>query len=223
MSYLPGVFFPYQRVDTAWKWLEYLIDAPDRNYPEISYTIISHTVEGLLGLEPDAPEHAVATIPRLPASIADLTVRDIPLGDHRIDVGHMGVLEVGRHPSLWQPAPHLEGAIRGRASHAPRRWRNAPGRATPAPRRHPERSGALLRQEGRPRWSADEPARMRCTAPLIGSPAHAWPTRKEQGEDALARDFWPRFDGIAIKQPAPCGRTASRRTVGGSDRARPTL
>ena len=58
ISYLPGVFFPYHRVEDAWKWLEYIIDQPNREYPEISFTIISHVVEGLLGLEPNAPENA---------------------------------------------------------------------------------------------------------------------------------------------------------------------
>lgn len=107
VSYLPGVFFPYHRVDTAWKWLEYLIDAPDREYPEISFTILSHTVEGLLGFDPDAPQRTFATVPRLPASIADLTVREIPLGEHRLDVGHAGAFRSvvthrsGRQPLTW--------------------------------------------------------------------------------------------------------------------------
>jgi hypothetical protein len=90
ISYLPGVFFPYNRVDDAWKWLEYIIDQPNREYPEISFTIISHVVEGLLGLEPNAPENAFRTVPRLPGAIARLHVQNIPVGNHRVDVAHEG-------------------------------------------------------------------------------------------------------------------------------------
>jgi len=92
ISYLPGVFFPYNRVEEGWKWIEYLIDSPDRakDYPEISYTLIGHVVEGLLGFEPDAPQSAFLTVPRLPRAVARAKVSGIPLGDHRIDVAHKG-------------------------------------------------------------------------------------------------------------------------------------
>jgi hypothetical protein len=90
ISYLPGTFWPYNRVETAWKWLEYIIDQPNREYPEISYTLISHVVEGLLGFEPNAPENAFLTVPRLPKAVARACVRNIPLGDHWVDVSHEG-------------------------------------------------------------------------------------------------------------------------------------
>lgn len=91
ISYLPGVFLPYHRVEEGWRWLEYIIDQPNREYPEISYTLISHLVTGLLGVEPNAPEHALRTTGHLPRAIARLAVHHIPLGDHRVDVAHEGV------------------------------------------------------------------------------------------------------------------------------------
>lgn len=104
ISYLPGVFFPHHRVDTAWKWLEHLIDAPDREYPEISYTVISHVVEGLLGFEPDAPAHTFRSVSRLPRAIADAGVRHIPLGSHRVDLQHVGTSRsVVTHRSGYTP------------------------------------------------------------------------------------------------------------------------
>jgi len=93
ISYLPGVFFPYNRVEEAWKWLEYIIDQPDREYPEISYTLIGYIVEGLLGVEPNAPQGAFLTVSRLPDAIPHAGVRNVPLGDHRIDVLHHGTAE----------------------------------------------------------------------------------------------------------------------------------
>ncbi len=108
ISYLPGVFFPYNRVETAWRWLEYIIHQPDREYPEISYTLIGHVVEGLLGVEPNAPEHSLLTVSRLPRALADVGVQNIPLGAHRVHVAHQGVSlstathVSGDHPLQWQ-------------------------------------------------------------------------------------------------------------------------
>jgi hypothetical protein len=108
ISYLPGVFFPYNRAEHAWKWLEYIIDAPDREYPEISYTLIGHVVEGLLGVEPNAPENSFLTASHVPRAVADVGVQNIPLGDHRIDVAHHGTLKStaihvsGDRPLKWQ-------------------------------------------------------------------------------------------------------------------------
>lgn len=107
ISYLPGVFFPYNRVEDGWKWLEYIIDQPSREYPEISYTLISHVVEGLLGLEPNAPENSFLTVPRLPSAVARAGVRNIPLGDHLIDVLHeaasksIATHRSGKEPLKW--------------------------------------------------------------------------------------------------------------------------
>jgi hypothetical protein len=112
ISYLPGVFFPYHRVEDGWRWLEYLIDAPDREYPEISYTIVSHVVEGLLGFEPDAPGRAFRTMAHLPRAVPEVGIRGIPLGNHRIDLVHNGLrksvaLQVGGTGSLkWQACFH---------------------------------------------------------------------------------------------------------------------
>jgi hypothetical protein len=90
ISYLPGVFFPYNRAEEGWKWLEYIIDQSNREYPEISYTLIGHVVEGLLGLEPNAPGNSFTTVPRLPRAISHAAVRGIPLGGHRVSVSHEG-------------------------------------------------------------------------------------------------------------------------------------
>jgi len=108
ISYLPGVFFPYNRVEDGWKWMEYIIDQPNREYPEISYTLILHVVEGLLGVEPNAPHNAFLTVPRLPREVARAGVRNVPLGHHYFDVAHEGasksvvVHKSGPGPLKWQ-------------------------------------------------------------------------------------------------------------------------
>lgn len=108
ITYIPGVFFPYNRVAEAWKWLEYIIDQPDKEYPEVSYTLVSHIVEGMLGFEPNAPERSFFTVPRLPEAVADLCVSQIPLGNHRITVAHEGTKKStathvsGDEPLKWE-------------------------------------------------------------------------------------------------------------------------
>jgi hypothetical protein len=107
ISYVPGVFFPYNRVTDAWKWLEYIMDQPDKEYPEISYTLVSHVVEGLMGVQPDAPGASFLTVSRLPEAVANVRVTNIPLGSHRIDVEHVGISK--------SKATHLSG-------NGPLRW-----------------------------------------------------------------------------------------------------
>ena len=108
ISYLPGVFFPYNRAEDAWKWLEYIMDQPNKEYPEISYTLIGHVVEGLLGLEPNAPENSFLTVSHLPRAVSRAGVRNIPLGGHRIEVAHEGVTKsvathaAGQGPLQWK-------------------------------------------------------------------------------------------------------------------------
>ena len=101
LTYLPDTYFAYNLVDKGWEWTMRIRNDLDknhivplvgsnRNYPEASYTTISNVVENLIGFEPDAPNHAIATIPRLPAEIAYLGVNNIMVGKHRINVMHDG-------------------------------------------------------------------------------------------------------------------------------------
>lgn len=101
LTYLPDTYFSYNQVDKAWEWVKRIqndcnknhivpLVGSNRNYPEISYTTISNIVENMLGFEPDAPNHAFATIPRLPQDITNLGVNNITLGKHRINVMHEG-------------------------------------------------------------------------------------------------------------------------------------
>ncbi|PZE21620.1 FIMAH domain-containing protein [Paenibacillus xerothermodurans] len=101
LSYLPDTFFLYGRNETAWKWMKHIIDSrplphevasqgSNGDYPEVSYTLISQTVEGLAGIQPNAPKHQVATVPRLPKDIDWLELNYVPLGAHELYVKHEG-------------------------------------------------------------------------------------------------------------------------------------
>ena len=101
-SYLPDVFFPYNRANDAWKYMSYILSVKDNpherpsqgtngDYPEISFTIISQTVEGMMGMEADAYNHKVATAPRLPDDVRNVSVKYIQMGDHELDLAHDGL------------------------------------------------------------------------------------------------------------------------------------
>lgn len=88
-TYLPEVFFPYGFDEQGWKWMKHLIGSRS-DYPEVSFTWVSHTVEGLMGVEADAARDAVATLPHLPEEIEWLEVDHIPMGQHDLSVRHEG-------------------------------------------------------------------------------------------------------------------------------------
>lgn len=106
-TYLPETFFPYGHDETAWHWLRYLIDSRAA-YPEVSYTVVSHTVQGLLGVTPNAPARRVTTLSHLPTDVDWLRVEHIPVGRHQIAVRHDGkhsstlTNQEGRGPLVWQ-------------------------------------------------------------------------------------------------------------------------
>ncbi|MFI6602393.1 hypothetical protein ACIBHX_39595 [Nonomuraea sp. NPDC050536] len=101
ITYLPDTFFRHNRADTAWKWMRYVYDQREvkhvsnrqglnGDYPEVPFTLVSQTVEGLMGIQPDAPRRTIATQSRLPADIGWLQVADVPVGDGTVTVRHDG-------------------------------------------------------------------------------------------------------------------------------------
>lgn len=107
-TYLPETFFPYGRDEQAWKWLTYLIDSR-ASYPEVAYTIVGQVVEGLLGVEPNAPESRLATRSHLPGALKWLEIDHISLGAHDLGIRHdrawRTTLTHNSGPSvlIWQP------------------------------------------------------------------------------------------------------------------------
>ncbi|ROR46436.1 hypothetical protein [Kitasatospora cineracea] len=100
-TYLPDTFFAYNRNDTAWKWMQYVYDrrndqhvvtkqGPDGDYPEVSFTLVSQTVQGLMGVDPNAPAHTLATAPHLPTGTSWLQLDDLPIGRNTFTLRHDG-------------------------------------------------------------------------------------------------------------------------------------
>ncbi|MEU8700689.1 hypothetical protein AB0C61_24065 [Streptomyces sp. NPDC048680] len=99
ISYLPDTFFAYEHGDTAWKWMQYVYDkrndqhpvskqGPNGDYPEVSYTLLGQTVEGLMGVEPDAPSKSLSTRSRMPSGMNWLQIKDIKVGGNTFTLRH---------------------------------------------------------------------------------------------------------------------------------------
>ncbi|MFD8783228.1 RICIN domain-containing protein [Kitasatospora sp. NPDC059599] len=116
-TYLPDAFFAADDGTTAWKWMRYVYEnvgalhASGRmlngDYPEVPFTLLAQTVQGLLGVEPDAANGTLATTSRLPASMGWLQVASIPVGSGTVTVRHDGersstVTNTGTEPLTWE-------------------------------------------------------------------------------------------------------------------------
>ncbi|REK85610.1 hypothetical protein DY245_37065 [Streptomyces inhibens] len=101
ITYLPDTFFKNNRSDTAWKWMKYVYDQKDiqhvnakqgtnGDYPEVSFTLLGQTVEGLMGVAPNAPAHALTTQSRLPSGMDWLKIDDLRIGANTFSLRHDG-------------------------------------------------------------------------------------------------------------------------------------
>ncbi len=114
-TYVPDALFNYGHDEQAWVWMKDIISklhlphevrtqGTNGDYPETSYTLLSQTVEGLAGVKPNAPDHAVSVRSHLPAEVGWLELDHITVGDHDLGVRHEGGrTTVVRHNEGSQP------------------------------------------------------------------------------------------------------------------------
>lgn len=89
-TYLPEMYYKYNKTSAAWNWINKTLT--DKNtYPEVSFTAISNIIEGMMGIQPDAPNKKVATISRLTPDVPWVQVNHIPVGSNDIKVRHDGL------------------------------------------------------------------------------------------------------------------------------------
>lgn len=96
-TYLPQVFFPYQQAERAWHWMKHIgsrlflphvRESQGRNedYPELSFTMLSHAIEGLSGFSANLPAGRVATCPCLPEEVPALSIKALQVGADEMDL-----------------------------------------------------------------------------------------------------------------------------------------
>ncbi|MFI9291216.1 hypothetical protein [Streptomyces gardneri] len=99
LTYLPDTFLTNNRADTAWKWMRHIYAQKDvqhvntrqgtnGDYPEVSFTLVGQTVQGLMGVAPNAPARTLATQSRLPSGMDWLSIEDLRVGDSAFTLRH---------------------------------------------------------------------------------------------------------------------------------------
>ncbi|MFE5597355.1 hypothetical protein [Streptomyces sp. NPDC056549] len=99
LTYLPDTFLAGGRPDTAWKWMRHVYAEKDvqhvnsrqgtnGDYPEVSFTLVAQTVQGLMGVIPNAPARTLTTQSRLPSGMEWLSVEDLRVGNSSFTLRH---------------------------------------------------------------------------------------------------------------------------------------
>ena len=119
-TYLPQLFFAYNRADDAYKYMSYIIDnlnqphevssqGTNGDYPEIPFTMISHIVEGMMGVEANFPQSKLYTVSCLPKNVSYATISNLKVGSSQFSVSHTKEsstlnYEFGDRSFIWEAA-----------------------------------------------------------------------------------------------------------------------
>lgn len=120
-SYLPEILYRYDQPDAAYQTILDLTreDKARRNYPEVSFAVVSAIVDGLMGIEVETAEAGqalengayvegpIVTTSRLPSQVQWAEIEDVRIGANEIRVRHEGtkksMLENMSGPSvIWK-------------------------------------------------------------------------------------------------------------------------
>lgn len=107
-SYLAEIFYNYGLPEVAYSQLLQLSspDTPRREYPEVSYSVVSSLISGMMGAAPDATCKVLATLPRL-SPVSWASAKHIPVWNNEVHLSHNGhhesVLENAAGPAfVWE-------------------------------------------------------------------------------------------------------------------------
>ncbi len=91
-SYLPAIYYQYDENHQAYEELMDLSDPekPRRDYPEVSFAVVEAVVEGLAGVQGDAVDKSVLTLPRLKDNDTWVEFNNLPMFQGTIDLAHYG-------------------------------------------------------------------------------------------------------------------------------------
>jgi hypothetical protein len=129
-SYLPETLYAYGRAEPAAAELRALM-APGlkrREYPEVSFAVIGAVAGGMMGVEPDARQNVVSTMPQLDTGTAWAAVDSLPALGTTLAIRHDGTVSstcrnVGGSPFVWKasfPGHHEILVVDGKRTSATR-------------------------------------------------------------------------------------------------------
>ncbi|NWK56673.1 NPCBM/NEW2 domain-containing protein [Verrucomicrobiaceae bacterium N1E253] len=78
-TYYPEFMYLHGRAAMGWHWLAHSLGTKDK-YPEVAYTGVNNIISGMMGLEGDAIERRVCTLPMLVAEVPWVEVQHFPVG-----------------------------------------------------------------------------------------------------------------------------------------------
>lgn len=77
------------------------------NYPEISFTFVSNTIEGLMGIKPNASKHHIITASHLTPDISWIEAKHLMMGEQERSIRHDGLSQTtlinqSQNPVTWE-------------------------------------------------------------------------------------------------------------------------
>ncbi|MCX5394735.1 NPCBM/NEW2 domain-containing protein [Streptomyces sp. NBC_00094] len=88
-SYLPEMYYQYNRSSEGWSWLKKLMTGKNA-YPEVSFLAVSSVIDGMMGVQPDAPHDKVATVSRLTSETPWVEIDHLKVGASDLKLKHTG-------------------------------------------------------------------------------------------------------------------------------------
>ena len=91
-SYFPEVFARYGRIERAYNGILEIADPASSTYArgETAFAALGAIAAGLMGINPDAPNRRVETLPRLAKEVEWVRLSRLPVGPNEITVEHRG-------------------------------------------------------------------------------------------------------------------------------------
>lgn len=109
MSYYPMTFYRYGRNDEGYRYLKELFINKRRDYPEVASGVIEGIVCGLAGVNADAVNNTITTVPRFTNATHWVSIEQIPVFSGSVSVRHKSVTESsllnnGSKKIIWRAA-----------------------------------------------------------------------------------------------------------------------
>jgi len=95
LSYFPEILFEYGRNESAYHSLLELTDPNfrGRGMPEVVFAAAGALATGLMGISPDALQHTLETLPRLPGEVGWVKLTRLPILQNEVSIQHRAVTE----------------------------------------------------------------------------------------------------------------------------------
>lgn len=89
-SHYPTLLYRYRMPDEAYKYMTSLQNSDRSDYPEVSFGVIEGLIGGLVGVQPDASNGILMTLPQLSEKTQWVEVSKLPVLGTDVDIKHEG-------------------------------------------------------------------------------------------------------------------------------------